>query len=128
MSLLRTRKSRGSRAHLALAASIETLERRVLLANGSLPGVPDVEGQFAQLKHHAEALGWILPEDQGASDPSLFDHYQGIVRYPGTVTPIFYVTQKDDDDNGITQPPFGTEFNGGYLEVVRMGSRDADGE
>lgn len=100
---------------------LEVLEDRTAPA-GSFPGVPDVEGQFAALKHHGEALGWTLPEDLGAPDPSLFDHYQGIVRYPGTGTPIFYVTQRDDDDNGMFTA------NGGYLEVVRMGTRDADGE
>src|SRR4051812_2999179 len=82
-------------------ASVEALERRILL-NGSVPGAPDVEAQFAALKHHAEAIGWVLPEDQGAADPDVvnFNHYEGVVRYPGTGTPIFYVTQKDTDDNG----------------------------
>lgn len=124
-----------------LTPSIERLEVRTLL-DGSLPGVPDVEGQFAQLKHHAEAIGWILPEgvsdpdtpDDNAPDPSLFDHYQGVVRYPGAGTPVFYVTQKDDDDNGVNipvppnVPPPPPIFNGGYLHVVSMGSRDTDGE
>src|SRR5688500_4275476 len=105
----------------ALTAALEPLEIRVLLSNGSQPGAPEIEAQFAELKHHAEAIGWRLPEDQGAPDPNFFDpdadHYQGVVRYPGTGTPILYVTQSDDDDNGFIG-------NGGYLDIVRMGSRD----
>ncbi len=107
-------------------SAVETLENRVLLS-GSLPGAPEVEAQFAQLKHHAEGLGWVLPVDQGAPDPNFvdFDHYQGVVRYPGTGTPILYVTQSDNDDNDtvVNTPP-----DGGYLHVVRMGSRDTDGQ
>ncbi len=123
---------RRSRMRLWYVPALEVLEERSLPSinalatlNGSLPGVQDVEAQFAALKHHGEALGWILPEAQGAPDPSLFDHYQGVVRYPGSGTPIFYVTQKDDDDN---TPLIDGDSEGGYLEVVRMGSRDTDGE
>ena len=32
---------------------IEILEDRCVLAGGTFPGVPDVEGQFVALKHHA---------------------------------------------------------------------------
>ena len=93
--------------------TLETLEDRCLPA-GTFPGVPSVEEQFTALKHHGEALGWILPRDQGAPDPSTFDHYQGLARYPGTGTPVFYVTQRGRDED---------PFRGGFLEVVRMGSR-----
>ncbi len=79
----------------------------------------DALAQFNALKHHGEALGWALPEANGAPDPSLSDHYQGLVRYPGTGTPIFYITQKDDDDHGLS---------GGYLHIVRFGTRATDGE
>jgi len=86
--------------------------------------VSDVCGQFENLKHHGEALGWMNPEDEGAPDPSSFDHYQGLVRYPGEGTPIFYVTQKDDDDDILP----GASDKGGYLHVIRFGSRSTDGE
>lgn len=85
---------------------------------------PDVEGQFRDLKHHGEALGWVLPEAQGAADPSVSDHYQGVVRFPGDGTPVFYVTQRDNDDS--IRP--GAANKGGYLEVIRMGSRPTSGE
>jgi hypothetical protein len=91
--------------------------------SGSLPGVPHVEQQFTALKHHPEAVGWYLPEAAGAPDPSTEDHYQGIARYPGTGTPVLYVTQKDNDDS---DDQGGT--TGGYLEVIRLGSRGTDGE
>jgi hypothetical protein len=103
-------------------ATFELLEDRSML-DGNLPGVPHVEDQFQALKHHGEAIGWFLPEDQGAPDPSSTDHYQGIARYPGTGTPILYVTQLDDDDSDSQG-----RTAGGYLEVVRLGSRDTDGE
>src|SRR5262249_53482023 len=128
----RTMSSRPSftgkrRRYASARLVLEPLEDRCV-PSGSFPGVPDVEGQFAALKHHGEALGWTLPEDQGASDPSLFDHYQVVVRCPGTGTPIFYVTQKDNDDNGVAPPDTPPILNGGYLEVVRMGTRGTDGE
>ena len=51
--------------------------------SGSSNAVPDFLGQLVGLKHHAEAIGWTLPEDEGAPDPDLSNHYQGICRYPG---------------------------------------------
>ncbi|MCI0396416.1 MAG: hypothetical protein L0322_15975, partial [Chloroflexi bacterium] len=86
--------------------------------------VEDALAQFNALKHHGEALAWILPEALGAPDPSIPDHYQGLARYPGEGAPIFYVTQKDDDD---PIPPQ-AEGPGGYLHVFRFGTRPTDGE
>lgn len=68
-------------------------------------------------------MGGYLPEAAEAPDPSVDDHYQGIARYPGTGTPVVYVTQKDvdnSDDQGGTA--------GGYMEMIRLGSRGTDGE
>jgi hypothetical protein len=86
---------------------------------GGLFVVEDALGQFDALKHHPEALAWRNPEAQGAVDPSIYDHYQGVLRNPNTGTPVFYVTQLDDDDGGTA---------GGYLHVVSFGSRGTDGE
>lgn len=107
--------SRCSRrpATTAPRGPVEPLECRRLLS-GSLPGVPDVVGQFTALSSYADGLAFTLPESRGAPDASISNHYQGLVRYPGTGTPVFYVTQKDS--------------GGGYIEVVRMGSRGTDGE
>lgn len=103
----------------SLFPAVEVLVRLevVKFPADSLPD--DVLGQFNALKHHGEAIGWTLPEADGAPDPDITDHYQGLARYPGAGTPLFYVTQKDEDDGDIP---------GGYLHVVRLGSRDTDGE
>ena len=86
--------------------------------------VRDAVTQFNTLKHHGEAIGWLLREDRGAPDPSASDHYQGVARYPGTGTPVLYATQLDDDDELAP----GAQFPGGYLLVARMGSRPTTGE
>jgi hypothetical protein len=80
--------------------------------------------QFEALKHHGEALGWTLPEYFGAPDPSVTDHYQGLARYPGDGVPVFYVTQLDDDDPILP----GASDKGGYLHLVKFGSRPTTGE
>ena len=86
--------------------------------------VRDAVAQFRALKHHGEAVGWVLPESQGAPDPSNDDHYQGVARYPGEGAPLLYVTQRDNDD-AVVAP--GTD-PGGYLLVARMGTRPPTGE
>jgi len=80
--------------------------------------------QFEALKHHGEALGWVLPEHLGAPDPSIDDHFQGLARYPGDGVPVFYVTQLDDDDPILP----GASDKGGYLHLVKFGSRPTTGE
>jgi hypothetical protein len=86
---------------------------------GGLFVVEDASAQFDALKHHAEAIAWRNPEDLGAPDPSILDHYQGLVRNPGLGPPLFYVSQLDDDDAGIA---------GGYVHIVRFASRTTTGE
>jgi hypothetical protein len=93
-------------------------ETQIAIASPETQGNYEVENmflQFSSLKHHGEALGWSNPESQGAPDPSSSNHYQGLVRYPGKGVPIFYVTQKDDD-------------KGGYLHIIRFGTRSTTGE
>jgi len=96
-----------------LGVGFEPLEKRIMMT-GTFPGVPNVAGQFAAMQSHADALAFTLPDTAGAPDASISNHYQGIVRYPGSGTPVFYVTQKDDQ--------------GGFLHVVTMPTRDTDGE
>ena len=82
---------------------------------GGLFVVEDALGQFDRLKHHAEALGWLNPENLGAPDPSLLEHYQGLVRNPRPGPAIFYISQLETD-------------GGGYLHIVRLASRSQSGE
>src|SRR5215216_6891985 len=91
---------------------------------GSPVDVRNAVEQFRALKHHGEAVGWVLPEGEGAPDPSNDDHYQGVARYPGAGTPLLYLTQRDNDDAVV--PP-GVDA-GGYLLVARMGTRPTTGE
>ena len=97
-------------------ASVTAQAGSLIPGNAGGHFVIDNVGQFLTLKHHGEALGWRIG---GAPDPSIYDHYQGLARYPGTGVPIFYVTQKDDDDDGVP---------GGYLMVVKFGTSPTTGE
>jgi hypothetical protein len=68
------------------------------LAFGAPTCVQDVPEQFGALKHHPEAIGFHL--GAGTPDPTLFDHYQGLLRLPGPGTPTFYVTRSGGDSPG----------------------------
>lgn len=108
-------------ASIACAIAIAATANAETYGNaGGLFVVEDVIAQFAALKHHPEAMAWRNPEDLGAIDPSIFDHYQGVVRNPRAgIVPIFYASQLDDDDAGTS---------GGYLHVIRFASRNSTGE
>ncbi len=104
------------RIMLALVAACE-VTCLAALGNEDTVCLPDVVGQFLDLKHHGEALGFHL---RGYSESTCCDkcnplcpsHYQGIVRYSGPGTPYFYVSKDDPAE----------------ILVVRMGSRNGIGE
>lgn len=75
---------------------------------------PDVEGQFANLQLHGDAMAFRLGV---GDDPTVFDHYQGMARLndPDDGTPYIILTR-----SWIPRP--------GEVLVVKMGSRDKDGE
>ncbi|HEX2046267.1 MAG TPA: PKD domain-containing protein [Acidimicrobiales bacterium] len=109
----------SAKALLVLVAALLAVPTALLAPAGAATTPPgDVEAQFAALKHHPEALGWRYPEDQGAPDPTNGNHFQGLARYPGAGTPVFYVTQKQDGDEVADKA--------GYLHVVRLGSRSGN--
>lgn len=87
--------------------------------------VDDASLQFFLLKHHGEALAWRNPEAEGAPDPDICDHIQGLARYPGPVeAPVFYVSQMDSTNLPDLLCQFGGgQSEGGYLSVVQFGSR-----
>jgi hypothetical protein len=89
---------------------------------GAAPGaaqaqraVPDVVGQFKALKHHGEWLGaYVDPRlDLGGAS-----HWQGIQRFNGPGVPYLFLTASGNDSDDPRAS----------LVVIRMGSRDPDGE
>lgn len=102
----------------------ERLEARIAL-DGSMPFVPQLVNStnerrslFAETNTNAEAIGWEFPDNLDAADYRTGNQFEGVIRYPGGVTPVLYVTQSDHND----------PTNDGLIHVVTMGSRDRDGE
>jgi hypothetical protein len=87
------------------------------------PFVPDVEAQFHALAYRPDALGFTVGDD--IVDPTTCKHYEGIARLQSADgTPYFVLTR-----SGLYVPPcFLTDDEPGSLTVVRMGSRDKNGE
>ena len=85
--------------------------------------VPDVEAQFHALAYRADALGFTVGDD--IVDPTTCKHYEGIARLQSADgTPYFVLTR-----SGLYVPPcFFTDDEPGSLTIVRMGSRDKNGE
>jgi len=85
--------------------------------------VPDVEAQFHPLAYRADALGFTVGDD--IVDPTTCKHYEGIARLQSADgTPYFVLTR-----SGLYVPPcFFTDDEPGSLTIVRMGSRDKNGE
>ncbi len=107
-------------AALLLVALVATVGR----AGNEMRFVPDVIGQFNDLSVRPDPLGFYRSP---SPDPSLCKHYQGIVRVAAADgTPYFIVTR-----SGVV-PHEGVCHTGeddpGNLLVVRMGSRDNNGE
>jgi len=83
----------------------------------------DVEGQFAALARRPDGLGFSLG---GSPNPRMCKHYQGIVRVNGPDgTPYMLLTRSGNAT--ITCPP-GSDDDPGNLLIVKMRSRDKNGE
>jgi hypothetical protein len=83
--------------------------------------VPDVEAQFRALALRPDALGFHL---DGSPSPSKCQHYQGIARKDAADgTPYLFITKSGNVPTGCT----GTNVPGSLL-IVKMGSRDKNGE
>lgn len=109
---------------ITAALLLVALGSTVARAGNEMRFVPDVIGQFNDLSVRPDPLGFYRG---GAPDPSLCKHFQGIVRVAAADgTPYFIVTRSGVvPDEGICH--FG-EDDPGNLLVVRLGSRDNDGE
>jgi hypothetical protein len=83
--------------------------------------VPDVVGQFNQLALRPEGLAFGLGN---GPDPHIGKHYQGIVRKHGPGTPYLFVSRSGND----VPECINCEDDPGNIFIVRMGSRDTNGE
>jgi hypothetical protein len=86
------------------------------------PFVPEVEAQFNALSFRPDPLGFDIAN---SPDPTTCKHSEGIARLQGADgTPYFVLTRSGN----YTPPCFLTGDEPGSLTVVRMGSRDKNGE
>ncbi len=83
--------------------------------------VPDVVGQFNALSYRPDGLTFGLGE---GPEPTTCKHYQGVVRAHGPGVPYFFVSRSGNDP--CFDPTEGDDA--GNIVVVRMGSRDTNGE
>jgi hypothetical protein len=123
-----------SRTLLAVTAALLPVGAAVASGNGPYYP-PDVVGQIQNLSDRADALGFNM---NGAPDPTHCYHIQGIARTSGPGTPYFFLSQSGNDPGGLsylvclqwcTYAPCTLVGDGpGYIHVVKMGSRDTDGE
>ena len=96
----------------------------------------DVVGQFKDLTDRAEAMGFWMGD--APFDPTLCRHWQGVARSSGPGTPYMFVSRSGNlpfdscltwcDVYGLPMPCSDLGHAPGSLAVVRMGSRDTDGE
>src|SRR5215207_7511452 len=86
------------------------------------PFVPDVEAQFNALSFRPDPLGFDIGQ---SPDPTTCKHYEGIGRLQGPDgTPYFVLTR-----SGLyTLPCVLTDDEPGSLTIVKMGSREKNGE
>lgn len=86
------------------------------------PFVPDVEAQFNALSFRPDPLGFDIGN---SPDPTTCKHYEGIARLQSADgTPYFVLTR-----SGLEVVPCVlTEDEPGSLTIVRMGSREKNGE
>jgi len=84
--------------------------------------VPDVVSQFNQLALRPEALAFSLGN---SPDPDIHKHYQGIVRKHGPGTPYLFMSRSGND---VPECVTDCAPEPGNLVIVKMGSRDANGE
>ncbi len=85
--------------------------------------VPDVETQFGNLQLHGDPVGFRVGV---GDDPSNCRHYQGIARVNAPDGTPYLILSRSGTDAGIHCLPDGDRV--GELVVVKMGTRDLDGE
>ena len=83
--------------------------------------VNDVIGQFNQLALRPDPLAFGV---SNAPDPTLRKHFQGIVRKHGPGVPYLFLSRSGKD----VECPFDCDDDPGNIYIVRMESRDTNGE
>jgi len=105
-----------ARQRLTLGVLVIGLAVSPAVAADDNPCVPNVTSQFFALNRHADTSGFYAGLFSGDtecwSDCGCISHYQGIVRGPGPGVPHLYISKNNDPE----------------ILIVRMGSRDTDGE
>ena len=107
--------------------SLTSSASRVFCENDQSGGscVPDVIEQFKRLALRPEALGFNL----GTSpEPEQCKHYQGLARRNGVGIPYLFVSRSGNEPDGIAGAGCSDSDDPGNLLIVRMGSRDTNGE
>ena len=84
--------------------------------------VPDVISQFNQLALRPDALAFGLGN---SPDPDIHKHYQGMVRKHGPGTAYLFISRSGND---VPECVTDCAPEPGNLVIVKMGSRDANGE
>ena len=99
--------------------------------------VPDVVGQFAAISDRAEAIGIKIGD---SDNPDTCRHYQAMARSTAPGTPYFFLAKSGNkpedvpaclaicEVGGVPIPCTSVGDDVGRLMVVRMGSRDTNGE
>ena len=82
--------------------------------------VPDVTAQFNQLALRPDALAF---GKDGQPNPDLGKHYQGIVRKHGPGTPYMFLSLNGNDSDCVF-----CNDEAGHLQIIKMESRDINGE
>lgn len=112
----------GARLCAFFAACVAGVALAGPFPDTTIPFLPDVEDQFAKLALRPEGLAFRLG---AAPEPNQCQHYQGVARSTGPGTPYLFVSWSGNQ----TSPDFcGVDDHPGALLVVRLGTRDTNGE
>jgi hypothetical protein len=124
--------ARALMLRLAVLPALATLSMTAARADGEFRCVPDVVGQFNALTERPDPLGFYIGD---SPNPTACKHYQGMVRVEGADGRPYFIVSR----SGVLPPvpgpddflcgDIGTEDDQpGNLLIVRMGSRDKNGE
>ena len=116
----------------ALMLAVQGTYNNAFAGSSDFNSVPDVEGQFANLNQRGDALGFSLHH---GPDPTLCKHFQSVIRYQrDDGVPYLFLSRSgnlpDLGNFDVLDEVACWSWNDtpGNLFIVRMDSRDTDGE